>query len=179
MFKPPSPVTMAAKSSASVFTGRVKVNRLIQVQGYRFFAIDLPKDGCWNPQAVVAHWAFGKKVTAVQYSNTRSRRLVSPSSVGGIAGRAFWWKGAGEVAESLRCCGRFSPCRWQTRADLCSFPILACSHYPSSIIDCVDEMSAGIKAWNEYWNIILLEFQQSSTEKEWEHVEMVCLKVVL
>ena len=23
------------------------------------------------------------------------------------------------MAESLRCCGRFSPCRWQTRADLC------------------------------------------------------------
>lgn len=46
MLKPPSPVTMAAKSSASVFTGRVKVNRLVQVQGYRFFAIDLPKDEC-------------------------------------------------------------------------------------------------------------------------------------
>lgn len=43
MFKPPSPVTMAAKSSASVFTGRAEVNRLVQVQGYRFFAIDLPK----------------------------------------------------------------------------------------------------------------------------------------
>ena len=37
MLKPPSPVTMAAKSSASVFTGRVKVNRLVQVQEYRFF----------------------------------------------------------------------------------------------------------------------------------------------
>ena len=24
------------------------------------------------------------------------------------------------MAESLRCCGRFSPCRWQTRADLCT-----------------------------------------------------------
>lgn len=23
-----------------------EVNRLVQVQGYRFFAIDLPKDGC-------------------------------------------------------------------------------------------------------------------------------------
>ena len=30
--------------------------------------------------------------------------------------------------------------------DLFGFPIVACSHYPSSIIDCVDEMSAGIKA---------------------------------
>ena len=41
MFKPISPVTMAAKSSASVFIGRAEVNRLVQVQGYRFFAIDL------------------------------------------------------------------------------------------------------------------------------------------
>lgn len=37
---------MAAKSSVSVFTGRAEVNRLVQVQGYRFFAIDLPKDEC-------------------------------------------------------------------------------------------------------------------------------------
>ena len=46
MFKPPSPVTMAAKSSASVFTGRVKVNRLILVPGYHFFAVEPPKDEC-------------------------------------------------------------------------------------------------------------------------------------
>ena len=44
MFKPPSPVTMAAKSSASVFTGRVKVNRLIRVPGYHFFAVEPPKE---------------------------------------------------------------------------------------------------------------------------------------
>ena len=32
----------------------------------------------------------------------------------------FGGRGADEVAESLRYCGRFSPCRWQTRADLCN-----------------------------------------------------------
>lgn len=30
--------------------------------------------------------------------------------------------------------------------DLFGFPILACSHYPSGIIDCIDKMNAGIKA---------------------------------
>ncbi len=37
----------------------------------------------------------------------------------GLPAELFGGRGAGEVAESLRCCGRFSPCRWQTRADLC------------------------------------------------------------
>ena len=37
---------MAAKSSDSVFTGRVKVNRLIRVPGYHFFAVKPPKDEC-------------------------------------------------------------------------------------------------------------------------------------
>lgn len=39
----------------------------------------------------------------------------------GLPAELFGGRGAGEVAESLRCCGRFSPCRWQTRADLCSW----------------------------------------------------------
>ena len=38
----------------------------------------------------------------------------------GLPAELFGGRGAGEVAESLRCCGRFSPCRWQTRADLCN-----------------------------------------------------------
>ena len=38
----------------------------------------------------------------------------------GLPAELFGGRGAGEVAESLRCCGRFSPCRWQTRADLCT-----------------------------------------------------------
>ena len=33
-----------------------------------------------------------KNITAVQYSCARSRRLVYPGSVGGIADRAFCWK---------------------------------------------------------------------------------------
>ena len=78
---------------------------------------NVPQDGCWNPQAVAAHWAFGKNFTAVQYSNTRSRRLVSPSSVGGITGRAFWWKGgparwrefSDAVAGFLRADGKLAP----------------------------------------------------------------------
>ena len=81
----------------------------------------------------------------------------------GLPAELFGGRGAGEVAESLRCCGRFSPCRWQTRADLCmsnscrnclglrrslniaicldflSISVLRCSYFLPSrgIIDCL------------------------------------------
>ena len=67
---------MPRKSSVNKNAGRADVNRLVQAQGYRFFAIDL----------------LEQNITAVQYSCARSRRLVYPGSVGGIADRAFCWK---------------------------------------------------------------------------------------
>ena len=38
----------------------------------------------------------------------------------GLPAELFGGRGADQVAESLRYCGRFSPCRWQSRADLCT-----------------------------------------------------------
>ena len=46
MFRSPRPTSMPVKSSASKNAGRAEVNRLVQVQGYRFFAVKPPKDGC-------------------------------------------------------------------------------------------------------------------------------------